>query len=515
MGGFANCGRARNSLSDAACFPVALLIVIDKAPLPHALIDAIIAVGSEHSLDAVLRRIVGTAADLVDAEYGALGVLASPSSDQLSDFITVGMTPEEIAAVGELPSGRGVLGLLIHEPFPRRMEDLTQSRESYGFPVNHPPMRTFLGVPIRVRDEVFGNLYLTEKRGGPFNGDDERVVVALAAAAGMAIANARLHEAGRLRERWLAAAADMTAELSAQPAGRSVLEIIDRHLGGVAPGFRTFVRLREKAGLAALGARKQTIEAVVPRDRAPDLTIGIQLSDDSAVLDAETATSLLTRFASQATLALRVADARSMAEQIALAEDRDRIARDMHDLVIQRIFASGMALESSIRLVDNPVASARMHRVVDELDTTIREIRTAIYALQSSPDSNLNQGLRSRTLEIARAAAERLGIAPSVQFAGPIDSVTSSHVRAQVDAVLTEGLSNVTRHAEARSVQVTVSAVDGELRILIADDGVGIATDVNRSGLANLSARALALGGSCEVTSPPTGGTHLLWRVPL
>lgn len=489
--------------------------MIDKAPLPRALIDAIIAVGSEHSLDAVLRRIVAAAADLVDAEYGALGVLASPSSDQLSEFITVGMTPEEIAAVGEFPSGRGVLGLLIHEPFPRRMEDLTQSRESYGFPVNHPPMRTFLGVPIRVRDEVYGNLYLTEKRGGPFNGDDERVVVALAAAAGMAIANARLHEAGRLRERWLAAAAEMTAELSAQPAGRSVREIIEAHLSSVAPESSTFVRLRDEDDRGAPVAQARTIEAAVTRDRSPDITIGIQLTDNSTVLDSETATSLLGRFASQATLALRVADARSMAEQIALAEDRDRIARDLHDLVIQRIFASGMALESSIRLVENPVASARMHRVVDELDTTIREIRTAIYALQSSPDSYLNLGLRARTVELAQSAAERLGFAPDVQFEGPIDSVTSSHVGAQVEAVLIEGLSNVARHAGAHNAQVTVSVIDGELRVVIADDGAGIPADVHRSGLANLAARALVLGGSCEITAPLGGGTQLLWRVPL
>ncbi|MDO8732224.1 MAG: GAF domain-containing protein [Actinomycetota bacterium] len=497
---------------------------MDSSPthqLPSELIDAIISVGSESNLDAVLRQIVNAATKLVNAEYGALGVLSSPTSHRLVKFITVGMTEDEIATVGQFPSGQGVLGLLIQEPFPLRLSDLTASDDSFGFPPNHPLMRTFLGVPIRVRDEVFGNLYLTEKRGGVFNEDDERVVVALAAAAGMAIANARLHEAGSLRERWLAAAADMTTELLSPQTQGSDREIIGSHLRAVAPNSQTFAILTGEDMLVSndgnrVGSSPAVALAEISRDGAPDVVIGIVLSSESTEEDIATMTALLHRFADQATLALRVAEARSSAERIALSEDRDRIARDLHDLVIQRLFASGMALESSTRLVDSPIASERIHRVVDELDTTIREIRTAIYSLQNySQEGNRPSGLRSRTLEVAQAAAESLGAMPTVQFEGPVDAVVSAHVTAQVEAVLVEGLSNVARHAAASRVQVTIAATTDELQVVIVDNGVGIPTTARRSGLANLSARAAALGGTCLIVNPDEGGTRLLWCVPL
>ncbi len=492
--------------------------------LPGELIDAIVSMGSEPNLDAVLRRIVTAATTLVDAEYGALGVLSSPTSHRLAEFVTVGMTDDQIAAVGQLPSGHGVLGLLIHEPSPLRLDDLTRNDDSFGFPPNHPPMRTFLGVPIRVRDEVFGNLYLTEKRGGVFSEADERVVVALAAAAGMAIANARLHEAGSLRERWLVAAADMTTELLSPQTQVSVREIIGSHLRAVAPQSQTFAILTGEDMLVPSGTNTgadgdswpNVAQAEIKREGAPGVVIGIVLNPESTEEDFITMTELLHRFAEQATLALRVAEARTIAEQIALSDDRDRIARDLHDLVIQRLFASGMALESSTRLIESPVATERIHRVVDELDTTIREIRTAIYSLQNySQDDERPVGLRSRTLELARAAADSLGVTPTVQFDGPVDSLVSSQVTTQVEAVVVEGLSNVARHAAASKVQLTVRVAEGELRVVIADNGVGIPATARRSGLANLAARAEALGGTCTADSPDEGGTRLLWCVPL
>ncbi len=486
--------------------------------LPGELIDAIVSVGSESSLDAVLRQIVAAATKLVDAEYGALGVLSSPTSHRLSEFITVGMTEEEISAVGPFPSGHGVLGLLIHEPEPLRLEDLTRSADSFGFPPNHPPMRTFLGVPIRVRDEVFGNLYLTEKRGGVFNEDDERVVVALAAAAGMAIANARLHEAGIQRERWLAAAAAMTTELVSPQMHDSVRETIARHLQNVEPTARTFAILEgEDLSIPSTdGLDPVVASAEIARSGQPGLRIGLVLPAESPDDAIASMRSLIGQFAAQATLALRVADARRIAEQLALSEDRDRIARDLHDLVIQRLFASGMSLESTIRLVDSASAAERIHRVVDELDTTIREIRTAIYALQNYEEADLAPpSLRSRTLELAQGAAESLGAMPAVQFEGPVDAVTTAYVTSQVEAVLIEGLSNVARHASASRVQVTVAATEDELQVLIADNGVGIPATAKFSGLSNLTARAASLGGTCTVESPDAGGTTLLWTVPL
>ena len=486
--------------------------------LPGELIDAIVSVGSESNLDAVLRQIVTAATKLVDAEYGALGVLSSPTSHRLSEFITVGMTDEQIAAVGQLPSGHGVLGVLIHKPSPLRLEDLTLSEQSFGFPPNHPPMRTFLGVPIRVREEVFGNLYLTQKRGGVFDADDERVVIALAAAAGMAIANARLHEAGILRERWLAAAAAMTTELLSPQTTLSVRETIARHLQAVVPSAQTFAILDGEELRVPSGEDGSTTvaQASIARDGLPDLIVGVAFSSESSDDAVQSMTSLIQQFADQATLALRVAQARSLAERIALSEDRDRIARDLHDLVIQRLFASGMALESTIRLVDSAPASERIHRVVDELDTTIREIRTAIYSLQNHEDENGQApGLRSRTLELAQAAAESLGSMPAVQFEGPVDSMASAYVTSQVEAVLIEGLSNVARHAAASLVHVTVAATTDALQVLIADNGVGIPASAELSGLANLSARAAALGGTCTIASPEEGGTTILWTVPL
>lgn len=514
--------------------------------LPHELIDAIVAVGSESSLDAVLRLIVKAATDLVDAEYGALGVLAGPGSEVLGEFITVGMAPDQIDSVGQLPTGRGVLGLLIREPHPLRMHDLTASSSSYGFPPGHPPMRSFLGVPIRVREEVFGNLYLTEKRGGDFSEDDERILIALAAAAGMAISNARLHEAGMLRERWLEAAADMTTEILALPAQRSPVDIITTHLHQIAPAAQIITTARDDAGEsrvtsvrggradALLGLRVpdtsslaeavsdalndasvRVVTADLVRDRSPEATVAMVVTGENAVAVIEPLASLLSRFALQATLAMGVADSRSVAEQVALSEDRDRIARDLHDLVIQRLFASGMALESSVRLIDSDVATERIHRVVDELDTTIREIRTAIYALQSPPDSVEPQGLRSKVLSIVQASTETLGSTPSIQFEGPVDSVVPSRVATNVEAVLIEALSNVSRHAHAQRVQVSLVAAAGELTVTVTDDGVGIPAAARRSGLSNLAARAHELGGSFHTSRPEAGGARVTWTVPL
>lgn len=495
---------------------------MDRSPthqLPGELIDAIISVGSESNLDAVLRQIVSAATKLVDAKYGALGVLSSPASHRLSEFITVGMSEEEIAAVGDFPSGQGVLGVLIHEPFPLRLDDLTRSADSFGFPPNHPPMRTFLGVPIRVRDEVFGNLYLTEKRGGEFNEDDERLVVALAGTAGMAIANARLHEAGILRERWLTAAAAMTTELLSPQTQVSAREIIGAHLQAVAPTTQTFAILAGEDPLTTTdtGSSPPAIaQAEITRGGAPDVLIGIVLAAESSPEDVAAMSALIARFAEQATLALRVAEARSSAERVALSEDRDRIARDLHDLVIQRLYASGMALESTVRLVDSPVASERIHRVVDELDTTIREIRTAIYSLQEHAQEGQNApSLRTRTLDVAQAASESLGAMPTVLFEGPVDAMATDYVTTQVEAVLVEGLSNVARHAAASHVQVTITATPVELRVCVVDNGIGIPPTARRSGLANLAARAAALGGTCITSVPESGGTQLLWCVPI
>jgi signal transduction histidine kinase len=364
----------------------------------HELLDAVVTIGSDLDLPAMLRRIISSAVGLVDATYGALGVL-DDTGTRLSQFITVGIDDAGHAAIGHLPEGHGILGLLIVDAKPLRLPDLTKHPDSYGFPPNHPPMRSFLGVPIRVRDVVFGNLYLTDKSTGDmFTSADEELVTGLAAAAGVAIENARL------------------------------------------------------------GARLQ---------------------------------------------------------ELALVEDRERIARDLHDTVIQRLFATGMSLQGTIRLVerDPTAAVARIEDAVDGLDTTVKQIRTAIFGLEQSRPAT--DGLRSRILSLARDAAGALGFEPRVLLDGPIDTGVDDRLGAELLSTLQEALSNVARHARATGVEVQV-VVHDEVCLRVIDDGIGPpGPDAPRGkGLANMAARAIQLGGGLSLAAGADGGTDLEWRVP-
>jgi signal transduction histidine kinase len=360
------------------------------------LLDAFLLVASELDLDAVLERIVDAAALLVGARYAALGVL-NESGHGLASFIYKGITPEEREAIGPLPEGHGILGLIITEGEHLRLDDLTRHPASAGFPPNHPPMRSLLGVPVRVRDEVFGNLYVTEKEGGGgFTEDDEALVVALAAAAGVAIENARLHA--------------------------------------------------------------------------------------------------------------RVAD-------LALVEERDRIARDLHDNVIQGLFATGLSLQSAAALAKIPEVSRRINDAVDELDRIIRRIRTTIFEIQ--PPRLGGRSLRRETLDVCAESTRALGFEPEVRFDGPVDTVADERLGEHAVAVLRELLSNVARHAGASTASVGVSAGGGRLRISVVDDGRGIGdVEAGGRGIANLRARATAIGGTFEVAAGAQGGTVATWEAP-
>ena len=348
----------------------------------------------------MLRRIIESAVTLVDAQYGALGVL-DETRTRLSQFITVGIDDAGREAIGTLPEGHGILGLLIVDAKPLRLPDLSEHPDSYGFPPNHPPMKSFLGVPIRLRDEVFGNLYLTDKKSAEvFTDVDEELVVGLAAAAGIAIENARLH---------------------------------------------------------------------------------------------------------------------AQVHDMALLEDRERIGRDLHDTVIQRLFATGMSLQGTARLVrsDPDEALTRIEAAIDDLDLTVKHIRTAIFGLERTRPTT--EGLRTRVLSIAREASGSTGFEPRVLLDGPLDATVDDGLAAELLATLREALSNVARHAAASRVDVTV-AVDAErLQLTVADDGVGPpAEDAPRGkGLANMGERAERLGGSCTVGVAHSGGTLLTWTVPL
>ncbi|MDF6043544.1 GAF domain-containing protein [Streptomyces sp. JH14] len=535
------------------------------------LLEAMRSVGTGLELHSTLDRICDTAAELADARYAAIGVVDEEGAG-LSDFLTHGVPKEVEDEIGHRPGGqRGLLGALIHDPAPVRLADLTADPRFEGFPAGHPPMRTFLGVPIRVQGEIFGNLYLAEKEGGAeFTDYDLHMVRVLATEAGIAIGNARLYEAARQRERWIdGSVAVTTALLSGGDADDALAVVAEqaRHLADSAAGI--VLLPAEEGGLeivavsadspsASLGviigpespavAELLAGEAVFMDDLATDSRMVIRpahpygpsmflpLHSGGRVLGAlatprargdrpftKTERTLATQFASQAALALMMAEAQRDRERLAVYEDRDRIARDLHDLVIQRLFATGMMLESAQRRSDVPEVQTGVGRAVDELDVTIQEIRTAIFALQPEP-AEAPSGLRTRVLREINMAAVPLGFKPSHRFLGPVDSLVGERTGKNLIAALREALSNAFRHAEASLIDVVVDATaalpDGRdaVRLSVADDGVGIPEGSRRSGLRNLARRAESLGGASWFgpgIGEGGGGTTVVWEAPL
>ncbi|MFF4603193.1 GAF domain-containing protein [Streptomyces sp. NPDC001339] len=531
----------------------------------HSLLEAVLSVGRELDLEQVLRRVTETAVALVDAEYGALGVLG-PDGRVIVHFLPVGMTEKQITAIGPYPSGHGILGELIRHPEPLRLSKISQHPSSYGFPAHHPPMHTFLGVPIRVRDQVFGNLYLTEKRGGAeFDAEDESVLSTLAVAAGMAIDNARLYEEARRRERWQRAGGAITASLlSGSPQSEvigliagSAKDIADAELAVVAlpmPDTSTLVvelalgegaeahrglvlpvegsligaAFSAAAPLTSTDVRHDVRETAAPErfaglGPAVAVPIGTGAGVRGVLLLARASggtgftgveAEQLTGFAGQAAVAMELADRRRDAEQIATLEDHDRIARDLHDLAIQRLFAMGMTLQSAARIIEHPDASERVLRTVGQLDETIKIIRSTIFGLRLH-EHDEGHGLRTRVVQTAGEATAALGFAPGLRMEGLLDTQVPREIADHVVAVLSEALTNIARHAEATRADVVLKTAGEDVVLTVSDDGVGIPPDSRRSGLSNLSERAEQLGGALELSCPLTGGTTLTWHVPL
>ena len=540
-----------------------------------SLLDAMVGVVQNLSLPHVLRRIVRSSCDLVNARYGALGVIGPDRT--LTEFIEVGIAPTDRAAIGPPPTGKGVLGLLIDQPHPIRLADLRAHPLAAGFPPNHPPMRSFLGVPVKVRDQVFGNLYLTEKRdGGEFTEQDESVVVALAAAAGVAIENATLFAQVQQRERWFGASYDVTtALLDGEDLNTTLRLIADRArivAGGTAgaiarprDGDRSVLvfdlveppgedadRLRglsvpaeNTATGIAFTSRKPVVvrhygdhvirqqqdnpEPLPSMVRDLDSTVAVPLiagDDTFGVLVVarfrdkapftETEVQLAQSFADHAALAVQFARAEQDRRRLAVFEDRDRIARDLHDLVIQRLFAVGLGLEGIGRLITNPTAVDRVAGFVQDLDRTIRDIRNTIFSLQEPAQA---QGsLRSELLRVVLDAAKTLGFEPRIGFDGPLDAAVPDPVCSDLVGTLQEALSNVARHADATAVAVEVSVdrAGHQLTLVVDDNGVGIpATPQRRSGLANMGERAARWRGTSSTQPRPDGGTRLEWTVTL
>ncbi|MFK4069521.1 GAF domain-containing sensor histidine kinase [Streptomyces sp. NPDC029674] len=534
------------------------------------LLEAMRSVGTGLELHTTLDRICETAAELADARYAAIGVVAE-DGEGLSDFVYHGIDEETAQRIGHLPDGhKGLLGALIHQPRTLRLADLSVDPRSCGFPAHHPPMRTFLGVPIRVQGEIFGNLYLTEKRdGAEFNDYDVHMVRVLATEAGIAIGNARLYEAAKQRERWIDGSVAVTTALLAGSDAEEALAVVAeqaRHLADSAAGI--VLLPDEEGGMEVVavssdeptGALGVTVppesrivadllegESVFIDDAASDPRVMTEiaraygpvmmlpLQSDGRVLGtlvtprargarpfSEAERTLATQFASQAALALMMAEAQRDRERLAVYEDRDRIARDLHDLVIQRLFATGMMLESAQRRSVVPEVQVGVGRAVDELDVTIQEIRTAIFALQQGP-AEAPSGLRTRVLREINMAAVPLGFKPSHHFVGAIDTVVGELTGKNLIAALREALSNAYRHAQAARIDVVVDSTvilpDGQhgVRLTVADDGVGIPEGGRRSGLKNLKRRAESLGGDSWYgpgIGEDEGGTTVVWEAP-
>ena len=535
----------------------------------RGLLEAVVAISSGLDLESTLRRIVETAVRLVDATYGALGVIGDDK--ELAEFIPVGLTEDEIGRIHHWPEGRGLLGLLIKEPRPLRLADISAHAESSGFPAGHPAMDSFLGVPVRVRDQVFGNLYLTNKRGGgEFTEDDEAVLLALGAAAGVAVENARLYEAARRSERWIQASAEVTTELLSGTDPREVLarinsqarELSDADLAVLAlpdeEGRRLTIAYADgdgaevvrglvlPAGQSLSGRVLSSGESLISADFAADeraaavaraamghigpavvfplgaqggrrgvLTVGRR--HGRAPFPAAEA-AFAASFAAQAGVALELASSRAEAERLSVYQDRDRIARDLHDLVIQRLYATGMSLQGTMPMISRPEVADRVTRAVDDMDQTIKEIRGAIFALQTR-DAGGPPDPRAGIVRLVEEMTAALGFAPSLRLGAGLRTLNSEELTEQALAVLREALSNMARHAGASRADVTVDvSQNGILSVIVTDDGTGIPPEGRRSGLRNLADRAARLGGELRLDpaepDAPRPGTRLEWRVP-
>ncbi|WP_410099249.1 GAF domain-containing protein [Streptomyces sp. STR69] len=524
----------------------------------HALLEAVLAVGTDLDLAVVLRRVVQSAVTLVDAEYGALGVLGEEGG--LKQFVTVGMDEETIAAIGHHPQGRGILGLLIREPRSLRLADLTTHPDATGFPTGHPAMHSFLGAPVRVREAVFGNLYLTGKRGGAqFDTDDEVVLATLAAAAGVAIDNARLYDAVQRRERWLTASGELTRSLLR---GTDPAEVLD--------AFTATVREMADAALVTLAVPVPHTSALVVEAAAgkgtdrvrglvlPDTNLAAKVysSGETVTTDdwstdprtehdttplppgpaflvplgtpehvrgvlqvsglpgrpafADAVVAMIAGFANHAALALEIAEHRRAAEQLLIVSDRDRIAGDLHDLAVQRLFSAGLSLQSlRAQCADRPRATVRIEGVVDDLDEAIKIIRSTVHALKphdTTTRAASNTNLRTRLVaETSRVSAD-LGFSPSLRMTGPLDTLVTDDIADQLLAVLREALTRTARHPHADTVDVAAEATNTRLTLRVTDDGRGI--DPART-------RATELGGTLTLTPRRPTGTTLEWAVPL
>ena len=525
----------------------------------RGLLRAIESLTEDPSLDAVLRNVIEAACTLADARYGALGVLGQDGN--LEQFIHVGLDADTVTEIGRLPEGLGLLGAVIAEAHPIRLEHLGSDARSVGFPGGHPPMESFLGVPVRIHGEVYGNLYLTDSSAGRFSAEDETLVGALALAAGTAISNARLLEESRLQQRWLVASVGISSQLISDEAAdplqliaRSMIETADADLVTVSlltpDSLELVVEAAAGQGGSHLFGRRFAVETSRVR---PTLESGTPLllgqddgrGDTTAVWDlgplmalpmdgargvrgvlsvvrapgrrpfGDTDLAMAAGFAGHASVALELADARLSAQQLVRSEDRERIARNLHDHVIQELFAIGLGLETTATFVEpGGVAAERIAQRVRDIDRTIRQIRTSIFELRG-PLATSNQGPRSRVLEIGADLSDALGFVPDIAFSGLVDLRLDADLAEDLYACVREVLTNVAKHARATRAVIELSVSASAVQLVVTDDGVGYVATDRHSGLANLRVRAERRGGSFTISAADGHGTIVIWKAPL
>lgn len=519
----------------------------------RSLLSANRAVADEIELEVVLRRIIEAAVALVGAKYGAIGVIAPDGT--LEQFIHTGIPAELAAHMGQLPQGRGLLGALIEEQRPIRLDHLTSDARSAGIPPGHPPMDSFLGVPVRVRGETYGNLYLTQQEAGRFSQEDEELVIALATTAGAAIDHARLFDESRRRQRWTAASAEVTAALLSDQADDSLAVLADKVavlaeadlVCIVVPAGEGQLRVDVARGefadrvqgqiipiAGSLAGRAHESRQPVLAESAPEddpLGFGATMAVPLTPSDEPSGVLVLSRgpgrprfsladldmaadFAAQASVALQLAEGRLDRQRLVLLEDRGRIARDLHDHVIQRLFGAGLSLQALSSGVDAP-ARARILEQVDALDAAIAEIRTAIFTMTAQPDAD-RPALRHRVIDLLGETSGLFPSPPRLAFTGPVDLMVPDDMAGDLIAVVREGLANIARHAGASTISISVAVSEGDVTVEVVDDGCGIDPAVTRaSGTANLAARAERWGGTFVLEPGEPSGTVLRWTAPL
>jgi signal transduction histidine kinase len=531
-------------------------LIVERSETPAAsrtqlakLIAASRAINSELDLQSALHNVIQVACDLVSADFGALGVISADG--QLESFIHVGMTPEQVEHLGAPPTGHGILGAVITDKAPIRLANLADDPRSAGFPADHPPMKDFLGVPVRIGDTIYGNLYLTGSDAGEFDDTDQQVIITLAGMAGTVIANSRLYEEARNRNRWLVAAEEINHRILTveDPSNNlaliasTILDLADASFVAFVPldnGRATATEQRDLSHLSPAASISHDNLSVNTRrfgpfasdaDYLPDAalptTLHLPWEESSGfgpahLLIARNGAAhpfsapereMVERFARSVALARELAHARIDRERMALIDERDRIARDLHDHVIQNLFAVGLGLQSLIGKTSGVIA-ARLTSAVESIDVTISQIRQTIFQLGSPPNAD-EFSQKASLNKLVRTTLEGKGIDSSLDFRGPIDTLVDTELGDEASAVLREALTNVVRHSEASRVDISVAITPAILRIVVSDNGRGIGDTSRRSGISNLEQRAIRRGGSFAITNRKPTGTTLEWTVPV